>query len=142
MLPLINFSELQQKIDEEGIDLKQEPTVEDSSLLMEREVRLTPEFYFKQLRVLGHMLSVEEWENVPSFKLRWFNSNPDLPLKRFVLYYNQKKRILRKKYVYKGREPLVEQKDNISKQALLAAAKRGDSSIIGEGFKAVNMNVK
>jgi len=142
LLPLINFSELQQKIDEEGIDLKQEPTVEDSSLLMEREVRLTPEFYFKQLRVLGHMLSVEEWENVPSFKLRWFNSNPDLPLKRFVLYYNQKKRILRKKYVYKGREPLVEQKDNISKQALLAAAKRGDSSIIGEGFKAVNMNVK
>ena len=84
------------------------------------------------------MLSVEEWEDVPSFKLRWFNTNSQLPLKRFVLYYNQKKKVLKKKYVYKGREPLVEQKGNISKQALLTAAKRGDSSIIGEGFKEID----
>jgi hypothetical protein len=134
----ISFSQLEQKIKDEGVDLKQGLTIEDASLLLEREVRLTPEFYYKQLQVLGHMLSVEEWEDVPSFKLRWFNTNPDLPLKRFVLYYNQKKRILKKKYVYKGRQPLVEQKGNISKQALLSAAKRGDSSIIGEGFKEVD----
>jgi hypothetical protein len=138
LLPSISFSQLEQKIKDEGVDLKQDLDIEDASLLLQREVRLTPEFYYKQLQVLGHMLSVDEWEDVPSFKLRWFNTNPDLPLKRFVLYYNQKKKILKKKYVYKGRKPLVEQKGNISKQALLSAAKRGDSSIIGEGFKEVN----
>jgi hypothetical protein len=138
LLPSISFSQLEQKIKDEGVDLKQELDIEDASLLLQREVRLTPEFYYKQLQVLGHMLSVEEWEDVPSFKLRWFNTNSQLPLKRFVLYYNQKKKILKKKYVYKGREPLVEQKGNISKQAILSAAKRGDSSIIGEGFKEVD----
>ncbi|MFZ0446629.1 MAG: hypothetical protein WAM95_18760 [Bacillus sp. (in: firmicutes)] len=138
MLSSISFSQLEQKIKDEGIDLKQDLDIEDASLLLQREVRLTPEFYYKQLQVLGLMLSVEEWEEVPSFKLRWFNTNSQLPLKRFVLYYNQKKKILKKKYVYKGREPLVEQKGNISKQALLTAAKRGDSSIIGEGFKEID----
>jgi hypothetical protein len=138
LLPSISFSQLEQKIKDEGVDLKQDLDIEDASLLLQREVRLTPEFYYKQLQILGHMLSVDEWEDVSSFKLRWFNTNPDLPLKRFVLYYNQKKKILKKKYVYKGRKPLVEQKGNISKQALLSAAKRGDSSIIGEGFKEVN----
>ena len=138
MLPSISFSQLEQKIKDEGVDLKQALDIEDASLLLQREVRLTPEFSYKQLQVLGLMLSVEEWEDVPSFKLRWFNTNSQLPLKRFVLYYNQKKKILKKKYVYKGREPLVEQKGNISKQALLTAAKRGDSSIIGEGFKEID----
>ena len=138
MLSSISFSQLEQKIKDEGVDLKQDLDIEDASLLLQREVRLTPEFYYKQLQVLGLMLSVEEWEDVPSFKLRWFNTNSQLPLKRFVLYYNQKKKILKKKYVYKGREPLVEQKGNISKQALLTAAKRGDSSIIGEGFKEID----
>ena len=138
MLPSISFSQLEQKLKDEGVDLKQDLDIEDASLLLQREVRLTPEFYYKQLQVLGLMLSVEEWEDVPSFKLRWFNTNSQLPLKRFVLYYNQKKKILKKKYVYKGREPLVEQKGNISKQALLTAAKRGDSSIIGEGFKEID----
>jgi hypothetical protein len=138
LLPSISFSQLEQKIKDEGVDLKQDLDIEDASLLLQREVRLTPEFYYKQLQVLGIMLSVEEWEDVPSFKLRWFNTNSQLPLKRFVLYYNQKKKILKKKYVYKGREPLVEQKGNISKQALLTAAKRGDSSIIGEGFKEID----
>lgn len=138
MLPSISFSQLEQKIKDEGVELKQDLDIEDASLLLQREVRLTPEFYYKQLQVLGLMLSVEEWEDVPSFKLRWFNTNSQLPLKRFVLYYNQKKKILKKKYVYKGREPLVEQKGNISKQALLTAAKRGDSSIIGEGFKEID----
>ena len=138
MLPSISFSQLEQKIKDEGVDLKQDLDIEDASLLLQREVRLTPEFYYKQLQVLGLMLSVEEWEDVPSFKLRWFNTNSQLPLKRFVLYYNQKKKILKKKYVYKGREPLVEQKGNISKQALLTAANRGDSSIIGEGFKEID----
>ncbi|WP_338469612.1 hypothetical protein R4Z10_12390 [Niallia sp. XMNu-256] len=137
MLPTISFSQLEETIQNEGITLKQQPIIDDPSLLLEREVRLTPEFYYKQLRALGVILSVEEWEDVPSFKLRWFNTNSDLPLKRFVLYYNQKKRILKKKYVYKGRASLVEQKENISKQALLSAVKRGDSSIIGEGFREI-----
>ena len=137
MLPTISFFYLVETLKNEEIPLKQEPVVDDPTLLLEREVRLTPEFYFKQLRALGTMLSVEEWENVPSFKLRWFNTNSELPLKRFVLYYNQKKKVLKKKYVYKGRVPLVEQKENISKQALLSAIKRSDSTIIGEGFREI-----
>ena len=137
MLPTISFSQLEETLKSEEIPLKQEPVVDDPTLLLEREVRLTPEFYFKQLRALGTMLSVEEWENVPSFKLRWFNTNSELPLKRFVLYYNQKRKVLKKKYVYKGRVPLVEQKENISKQALLSAIKRSDSTIIGEGFREI-----
>lgn len=138
MLPSISFSQLEQKLKDEGVELKQDLDIEDASLLLQREVRLTPEFNYKQLQILGHMLSVEEWKDVPSFKLRWFNTNSQLPLKRFVLYYNQKKKILKKKYVYKGREPLVEQKGNIAKQVMLSAAKRGDSSIIGEGFKEID----
>ena len=84
------------------------------------------------------MLSVEEWENTSSFKISWFNSNPDLPLRRFVLYYNQKKRILKKKYVYRGGRSLIEQKDQIFKQKLLGAAERKESNILGEGFKELN----
>jgi hypothetical protein len=72
------------------------------------------------------------------FKITWFNTNPDLPLKRFVLYYNQKKRILKKKYVYKGGRSLIEQKDQIFKQKLLGAVERKESNILGEGFKELN----
>ncbi len=97
LVELIQFSQLEQKVKEEDVVFKQPPTIDDANLLLERELRLTPEFNLKQLRILAHMLSVEEWENTSSFKISWFNSNPDLPLRRFVLYYNQKKRILKKK---------------------------------------------
>ena len=117
MLPSIGFSELEQKIKDEDIVLKEPPVLDEPTLLLEREVRLTPEFNLKQLKILAHMLSVEEWENAASFKIRWFNSNPDLPLKRFYSY-NQKKEVLRKKYVYKGREAFIEQKNNVGKRKL------------------------
>jgi hypothetical protein len=135
MSPLIGFSELEQKIKDEDIVLKQEPTLDDPTLLLEREVRLTPEFNLKQLRILAYMLSVEEWQDAATFKIRWFNSNPELPLKRFVLFYNQKKEVLRKKYVYKGREAFIEQKNNVGKRKLQGSAERKDASILGEGFK-------
>ena len=80
------------------------------------------------------MLSVEEWQDAATFKIRWFNSNPELPLKRFVLFYNQKKEVLTKKYVYKGREAFIEQKNNVGNQAR-GSAERKDASILGEGFK-------
>lgn len=137
MVELFEFSQLEQKVKEEDVVFKQPPTLEDANLVLERELRLTPEFNLKQLRILAHMLSVEEWENTSSFKISWFNSNPDLPLRRFVLYYNQKKRVLKKKYVYRGGRSLIEQKDQIFKQKLLGAAKRKEASILGEGFKEV-----
>ena len=137
MFPSIGFLELEQKIKDEDVVLKEVPIVDDTTLMLEREVRLTPEFNYKQLRILVHMLTVEEWENAASFKISWFNSNPNLPLKRFVLYYNQKKGILKKKYVYRGREPLLEQKNNVSKRALIGAAERRDAGVLGEGFKEI-----
>ncbi len=135
LFSLFDFSQLEQKILDEDIVFKQAPTVDEPSLMLEREVRLTPEFNFKQLRVLSFMLSVEEWQDANAFKINWINSNPDLPLKRFVLYYNQKKNILKKKYVYKGRKALLEQKNNVSKRALMGAAERRDAGVLGEGFK-------
>jgi hypothetical protein len=135
LFPLISFSQLEQRIKEENIVFKKAPMVDESSVQLEREVRLTSEFNLKQLRVLALMLAVEEWEDVPIFKIRWFNSDPSLPLKRFVLFYHQKKQILKKKYVYSKREPLIEQKSNVSKHFLQAAAERGDTTILGEGFK-------
>ena len=137
MFPLIGFSQLEQKITDEEVVLKQAPVLDDPTLLLEREVRLTPEFNLKQLRILAHMLAVEEWEDASSLKINWFNSNPELPLRRFVLYYNQKKGILKKKYVYRGREPFIEQKNNILKRKLQSAAERKDASILGEGFKEI-----
>ncbi len=138
LVPLIEFSQLEQKIKDEDVVLKEPPVLDDPSLMLEREVRLTPEFNLKQIKILAHMLSVEEWENAKSFKINWINSNPELPLRRFVLYYNQKKRILKKKYVYRGRDSLIEQKENVFKQKLQGAAERKDSSILGEGFKEIN----
>ncbi len=138
MSPSIGFSELEQKIKDEDIVLKEPPVLGEPTLLLEREVRLTPEFNLKQLKILAHMLSVEEWENAASFKIRWFNSNPDLPLKRFVLFYNQKKEVLRKKYVYKGREAFIEQKNNVGKRKLLGSAERKEAGILGEGFKELD----
>ncbi|KAA9026945.1 hypothetical protein [Niallia endozanthoxylica] len=136
MYPKIEFSQLEQKIKDEDVILKQPPEIEDPTLLLEREVRLTPEFNLKQLRILAQMLSVEEWEDAASFKINWINTNPNLPLKRFVLFYNQKKQVLKKKYVYRGkREALIEQKENIFKQKLIGSAQRKDASILGEGFK-------
>ena len=135
LFSLFDFSQLEQKIMDEEIVFKQAPTVDEPTLMLEREVRLTPEFNFKQLRVLSLMLSVEEWQDANAFKINWINSNPDLPLKRFVLYYNQKKNILKKKYVYKGRKALLEQKNNVSKRALIGAAERRDAGVLGEGFK-------
>ena len=138
LVSVIEFSQLERKVTEEDVVFKQPPTLDDPNLFLERDLRLTPEFNLKQLRILAHMLSVEEWENTSSFKISWFNSNPDLPLRRFVLYYNQKKRILKKKYVYRGGRSLIEQKDQIFKQKLLGAAERKESSILGEGFKELN----
>ena len=132
LFPLMSFSKLEQKIRDEGVVLKQAPLLDDPTLLLEREIRMTPEFNFKQLRILSRMLAVEEWEDATAFKISWLNSNSELPLKRFVLYYNQKKRILKKKYVYRGREPLIEQKNNIFKHKITDAAEEEEMPVFWE----------
>jgi HKD family nuclease len=137
MFPLISFILLEREISDKGLYFKEKPIVDETTILLKREFRLTPEFNLIQLKVLTDMLKVEEWEDAPSFKIRWFNTNPDLPLKRFVLFYNQKTKVLKKKYVYKQRPSLIEQKNKVYKHQLQAAVEKGDSSIIVEGFKEV-----
>lgn len=137
MFPLLSFEQLVSKIRSMDITVKKIPLVDEPDLCLEREVKLTPEFHHKQLNILAEMLAVEEWEETSAFKIRWFNVNPEMPVQRFVLYYNQKKRVLKRKYVYKqrDREPYIEQKNNVYKHQLISAAERGDTSIICEGFR-------
>lgn len=136
MFPLLTFEQFEQKIEDRAVVLKRPLDVEDSTILLEREIKLTaPEFNFLQLQILVDMLSVEEWKDEAAVKIRWFNSNREAPLTRFVLYYNVKKKVLKKKYVYKQREPITVQKSNISRNQLQDAAESRNVSILGEGFK-------
>jgi hypothetical protein len=134
LFPIISFILFEREISDKGLYFKEKPIVDKTTILLKREFRLTPEFNLIQLKVLTDMLKVEEWEDAPSFKICWFNTNPDLPLKQFVLFYNQKTKVLKKKYVYKQRPPLIEQKNKVYKHQLQAAVEKGDSSIIVEAL--------
>lgn len=135
LFPLIRFLDLENHIKEDNsLKFEKDPSIVEPTLLLEREIRLNPDFNLKQLRILSQMLTVEEWENETSFKIRWFNTNKDFPLRRFVLYYNQKKRVLKKKYVYRNGESMIEQKINVYKQNLIDAAEIGNLRIITEKF--------
>lgn len=81
------------------------------------------------------MLTVEEGEDKTSFKIGWFNTNKAIPLRRFALYYNQKKQVLKKKYFYRNGESMIEQKINVYKHNLVGAAESGNICIIADGFK-------
>jgi hypothetical protein len=82
------------------------------------------------------MITVEEWEKEKVFYIIWKNTDVKANLKRFVLFYNQKKGILRRKYVYRNNTPSrKEEKRSVPKEQLMAAASKGLLSIIMEDFK-------
>jgi hypothetical protein len=84
------------------------------------------------------MISVEEWKDQQAFYITWKNSDMKSNLKRFVLYYNQKKGILRRKYVYRnGIESRKEEKRHVPKEQLVYEASKGLLSIILDGFKQI-----
>lgn len=122
----------------EGVSEKYLPSVEEPKVTCERIVKLSNDFNLIQLSLLSSMLSVDEWEEQKSFYLIWKNTDKSSNLKRYVLYYNQKKSILRKKYVYRnGLEPRKEEKTHVTKTNLLSAASRGEVSILADRFMVV-----
>lgn len=138
LFPLISFQRFENQIKNSGLIFKKAPLHDEPTITLEREFRNNPDFNLIQLKILADMLKVEEWEDASTFKIRWVNSNPELPLKGFVLLYNQEKKLLKKKYVYRNGEPLIEQKGKINKHQLQSAAEKGEFSIIGEGFRTLN----
>ena len=137
---IITYNQLIEKLKEFGVSDENLPTIEEPKLIVERDVKVfSSDFNLLQLKLLESMLIVEEWEDQPSFYITWKNTDVQSNLKRFVFYYNQKKGILRKKYVYRNNlEPRKEEKRNITKNQLLSAANRGAVTILADNFKQMD----
>ncbi|QAS52350.1 hypothetical protein [Halobacillus litoralis] len=116
----------------------QEPFIDETKLILSREVNINAEFNLLQLNLLCKMLSVEEWEGMKSFKIIWRNSNDQAPLARFILYYNQRKNVLKQKFVYRkslNRDSKIREKKHVYKHSLQVALEKGDPEIIARGYK-------
>ncbi|WP_413302775.1 hypothetical protein AA0X95_24675 [Bacillus sp. 1P10SD] len=137
--PILTYNQFVERLKKfDGVSEDNLPSVNEPKVTCERIVRLNNDFNLKMLSLLSSMLSVEEWEEHPSFYIIWKNTDQSSNLKRFVLYYNQKKSILRKKFVYRnGLEPRKEEKVNVTKTNLLSAANKGAVSILADGFKGM-----
>jgi hypothetical protein len=136
----ISYNNLIEKLKEFGVTDENLPTIDQPKVTVERDVKVfSSDFNLLQLTLLSSMIAVDEWEDQKSFYIIWKNTDTTSNLKRFVLFYHQKKGILRKKYVYRnGIEPRKEEKNNVSKQKLLLAANSGMSNILAEGFKQMD----
>jgi hypothetical protein len=136
--PILTYNQFVERLKKfEGVSEDNLPSVNEPKVTCERIVRLNNDFNLIMLSLLSSMLSVEEWEEHPSFYMIWKNTDQRSNLKRFVLYYNQKKSILRKKFVYRnGLEPRKEEKV-VTKTKLLSAASKGAVSIVSDGFKEI-----
>ncbi|WP_318509122.1 phospholipase D family protein [Bacillus sp. T3] len=137
--PILTHNQFVERLKKfEGVSEDNLPSVNEPKLTCDRIVRLNNDLNLMQLSLLSSMLSVDEWEDHTSFYLIWRNTDQSSNLKRFVLYYNQKKSILRKKFVYRnGLEPRKEEKVNVTKTNLLSAASKGAVSILADGFKGI-----
>lgn len=136
----INYNQLIEKLKEFGVSDENLPLEGDPKVIIERDVKVfSSDFNLLQLKILHSVLTVEEWENEASFYLIWKNKDVKSNLKRFVLFYNQKKGILRKKYVYRNNlEPRKEEKRNVTKNQLISAANRGAVNILADNFKQID----
>ncbi|WP_090743666.1 hypothetical protein [Mesobacillus persicus] len=137
---IITYNELIEKLKEYGVTDENLPSVEQPKVTIEREVKVfNNDFNILQLSLLHSMISVNEWENQKSFYINWKNTDMKSNLKRFVLYYNQQKGILRRKYVYRnGIEPRKEEKRPVSKDQMLAAGSKGLLAVLMEDFKQID----
>ncbi len=137
MVSITTYNELIEKLKEFGVPDENLPTVDEPKVTIDREVKVfNNDFNILQLNLLYSMITVEEWENEKAFYITWKNTDMKANLKRFVLFYNQKKGILRRKYVYRNNTPSrKEEKRSVPKEQLTAAAQKGLLSIIMEDFK-------
>lgn len=138
-MSIITYNQLIETLKEFGVSGENLPSIQEPKVIVERDVKVfSSDFNLLQLKLLESMLSVEEWENQASFYITWKNIDVKSNLKRFVFYYNQKKGILRKKYVYRNNiEPRKEEKRNVTKNQILSAANRGAVSILADNFKPI-----
>jgi hypothetical protein len=126
-----------EKLKEFGVTDESLPTIDEPKVTIERDVKVfNNDFNILQLNLLYSMITVEEWEKEKVFYITWKNTDVKANLKRFVLFYNQKKGILRRKYVYRNNTPSrKEEKRSVPKDQLMAAASKGLLAIIMEDFK-------
>ncbi|MGM0903929.1 MAG: hypothetical protein ACQEXB_22855 [Bacillota bacterium] len=134
---ITTYNELIEKLKEFGVPDESLPTIDEPKVTIDRDVKVfNNDFNILQLNLLYSMITVEEWEKEKVFYITWQNTDLKANLKRFVLFYNQKKGILRRKYVYRNNTPSrKEEKRSVPKEQLMAAASKGLLSIIMEDFK-------
>ncbi|MCQ6274962.1 hypothetical protein JMM81_08295 [Bacillus sp. V3B] len=137
---IISYNQLIENLTQFGVTDEHLPPIDSPKVILERDVKVfNSDFNILQLSLLHSMITVDEWEDEPSFYITWKNTDMQSNLKRFVLFYNQKKGVLRKKYVYRnGIEPRKEEKRNVSKDQLISAASKGMSNILADGFKQID----
>ncbi|MCM3671163.1 hypothetical protein M3181_19575 [Mesobacillus maritimus] len=140
MILINTYQELIEKLKQFGVAEDHLPSIDQPKVVLEKEVKVfNSDFNILQLSLLYSMVTVEEWQDEKSFYIIWKNTDLKSNLKRFVLYYNQQKGILRRKYVYRNNtEPRKEEKRSVSKEQLIADASRGMLAILTEGFKQMD----
>jgi hypothetical protein len=136
---IISYNQLLEKLEQFGVAEENLPPIDTPKVTLERDVKVfSNDFNVIQLSLLYSMITVDEWQDQTAFYITWKNTDMKANLKRFVLFYNQKKGILRKKYVYRnGIEPRKEEKRNVSKNQLISAGSKGMSNILADGFKQI-----
>lgn len=137
---IITYNQLLEKLEQFGVSAEHMPLLDKPKVTLERDVKVfNSDFNIIQLSLLSSMITVEEWEDEQAFYITWKNTDMTSNLKRFVLFYNQKKGVLRKKYVYRNAmESRKEEKRHVSKQQLISAANKGGSNILADGFKQID----
>ena len=137
MVLITSYNELIEKLKEFGVQDENLPTIDEPKVMIDRDVKVfNNDFNILQLNLLYSMITVEEWEKEKTFYITWKNTDMKANLKRFVLFYNPKKGVLRRKYVYRNNTPSrKEEKRSVPKDQLIAAARKGILSIIMEDFK-------
>lgn len=140
LVTITSYQELMNKLHEFGVTDEYLPEIDQPKVTLEREVKVfNNDFNILQLNLLYSMISVKEWEDQKSFYIIWKNTDVKSNLKRFVLYYNQKKGILRRKYVYRnGIQPRKEEKRPVPKDVLMNSASKGNLTILMDGFKQID----
>jgi hypothetical protein len=136
---ITTYKEIIGKLQQFGVVDESLPAIDQPKVTLETEVKVfNIDFNILQLNLLYSMITVEEWEDQQSFYIIWKNTDLKSNLKRFVLYYNQKKGVLRRKYVYRnGIEARKEEKRPVSKDTLVSAASKGMVAILSDGFKQI-----
>ncbi|MBM4762943.1 hypothetical protein [Bacillus sp. B15-48] len=139
-IPITSYNQLIEKLKQFGVTDEFLPAMDQPKVTIETDVKVfNNDFNILQLSLLYSMITVDEWKDQKSFYIIWKNTDMKSNLKRFVLYYNQQKGVLRRKYVYRnGIESRKEEKRPVPKEQLVSAASKGILSILLEDFKQMD----